>query len=107
MKAAVFLAVAMFATVVSCYELPNPDDVIKDPARLDTYVNCLLDEKKCSPESRSLRSCATCTDAQKVFIKKTSVYLAKNRPSDWKKITDHLDKDGEYKESLKKLTTSN
>lgn len=48
-------------------------------------------------------NCKDCTDNQKALVRKASLFLIKNRPDDWKKLSDKFDPEGKYREAFDKF----
>jgi hypothetical protein len=53
---------------------------------------------------RALKSaCADCSRSQKYFIRKTALYVMKNRPRDWDEIAKKYNPQGQYSESFNRF----
>ncbi|KAJ8983043.1 hypothetical protein NQ317_013248 [Molorchus minor] len=96
----------------SKYDNIDIDKILSNHRVLTNYINCLMDKGPCTPEGKEFRknipeaittNCVNCTDAQKRIVKKTSLYIMKNRPEDWDKIRLKFDPTEKYKESFVKF----
>ncbi|RZC39464.1 OS-D domain containing protein [Asbolus verrucosus] len=112
----VLLFVATVQLVVSEeYVVPeniDVDEIIKNDRLVKSYIDCILEKGKCTPEGEKLRKaipealqdeCAKCNDEQKEGVRKVIHYLRKNQ-SEWlKELEVKYDRNGEYTEKYKHL----
>nr|AIW65103.1 chemosensory protein [Helicoverpa armigera] len=110
MKTAIVLLLALFGVVLTArFDNIDIDKVLGNQRVLESYLKCMYDEGPCTPEGRDLRekapealetNCKDCTDNQKALVRKASLFLIKNRPDDWKKLSDKFDPEGKYKKAF-------
>ncbi|KPJ09675.1 Ejaculatory bulb-specific protein 3 [Papilio machaon] len=87
------------------YDGINVGDVVSNRRLLLPYLKCLLEQGKCSPEGRELKShirealenyCAKCTDTQRRGTRIVIAHLINNEPAYWKQLTDKYDRQHKY-----------
>ncbi|KAL4715028.1 hypothetical protein ACJJTC_003179 [Scirpophaga incertulas] len=110
-----FLIVCLFALVaVSCalpqkytdkYDNVNLSEIIGNRRLLIPYVKCTLDQGKCSPDGKELKShirealenyCAKCTETQKTNTRVVLGHLINNEPEYWTQLTQKYDPQRKY-----------
>ncbi|CAH1183021.1 unnamed protein product [Ceutorhynchus assimilis] len=97
------------------YDNVSFDEIIASDRLLKNYLNCLLDQGRCTPDAKELKrvlpdaletDCQKCSQAQKTGIGKVVKYLIANRREWWNELETRYDPDGKYvkkyKEELEK-----
>ncbi|OWR54358.1 allergen Tha p 1-like [Danaus plexippus] len=89
------------------YDSVNIDDVLSNKRLLAAYVKCVLDQGRCTPEGKELKShiadalqsgCDKCTETQKDGVRKVIKHLIKNERDYWKQLVEKFDPEGVYAE---------
>ncbi|CAH2042432.1 unnamed protein product, partial [Iphiclides podalirius] len=89
----------------SRYDNLNVGEVVSNRRLLVPYVKCLLEQGRCSPDGRELKShirealenyCGKCTDAQRRGTRIVIAHLINNETGFWKQLTDKYDCDHKY-----------
>ncbi|KAF9818735.1 hypothetical protein SFRURICE_011781 [Spodoptera frugiperda] len=107
----VFLVCVLAAVVygeqyTNKYDNIDLDEILHNDKILDNYVKCCLDQGKCTPDGKELKShikealenrCAKCTDAQKEGTKKVLTFLINNKPAIWDQLCNKYDPEGLYR----------
>ncbi|XP_038211131.1 allergen Tha p 1-like [Zerene cesonia] len=83
----------------------NIDEVLHSPRLLKAYINCVLEQGKCTNEGRELKShirealenqCAKCTDTQRKGTRTVIGHLINEDPSSWNQLVAKYDPDRKY-----------
>ncbi|CAK1584486.1 unnamed protein product [Parnassius mnemosyne] len=114
MKLVAYIILLFFVTIAhaqtsekytSRYDDLNIEDVLTNRRFLVSYIRCLLDIGKCSPEGRELKShirealankCARCTEPQRRSTLLVIAHLINREPNYWKQLTEKFDRDHKY-----------
>ncbi|XP_035434668.2 allergen Tha p 1 [Spodoptera frugiperda] len=88
------------------YDNIDLDEILHNEKILQSYVNCCLDQGKCTPDGKELKShikealenrCAKCTDAQKRGTEKVLKFLINHKPDIWDQLCNKFDPEGLYR----------
>nr|QLI62043.1 chemosensory protein 12 [Streltzoviella insularis] len=127
MRAVFFLCISACAIVVgqdinTMQNMPTYDarydyldvDAILDSKRLVTnYVNCLINEKPCTPEGKALKrllpealrtKCVRCSERQKRTAVKVIRRLKNEYPDEWAKVASRWDPTGDFSRYFEEYT---
>nr|ALS03833.1 chemosensory protein 8 [Ectropis obliqua]ANA75030.1 putative chemosensory protein 12 [Ectropis obliqua] len=115
MKVAVVLCILSFAAVAfsapsggtytSKYDGVDLDEILNNKRLLIPYVNCVLEEGRCTADGKELKShikealetdCAKCTEAQQKGAEKVFRHLINHEPEIWDKLKTKYDPTGKY-----------
>ncbi|XP_072942985.1 uncharacterized protein [Epargyreus clarus] len=92
-------------TYTDRYDSVNVDEIIMNKRLLEPYVKCLLDQGKCTPEGKELKShirealenfCGKCTETQRSGTRKVIAHLINNEPNYWNQLSAKYDGDKKY-----------
>ncbi|KPJ09676.1 Ejaculatory bulb-specific protein 3 [Papilio machaon] len=87
------------------YDNVDLDEILSNRRLLVPYINCILEEGKCSPDGKELKShikealennCEKCTDTQKSGTRKVIGHLINNEKEYWGKLTAKYDPERKY-----------
>nr|WPA71068.1 chemosensory protein protein 19 [Diaphania glauculalis] len=87
------------------YDSVNLEEVISNRRLLVPYIKCILEQGKCSPEGRELRShikealenyCAKCTDTQRSGTRRVIGHLINNEAAYWTQLSAKYDPDRKF-----------
>ncbi|CAH2042431.1 unnamed protein product, partial [Iphiclides podalirius] len=87
------------------YDNVNLDEILDNKRLLEGYIKCILDEGKCSPDGKELKShikealenyCEKCTDAQKSGTRRVIGHLINNEKGYWNQLTAKYDPERKY-----------
>nr|AIX97840.1 chemosensory protein [Cnaphalocrocis medinalis] len=87
------------------YDNINLDEIISNKRLLVPYIKCMLEQGKCSPEGKELRShikealenyCGKCTETQRDGTRRVIGHLINNEPDYWSQLTVKYDPDHKY-----------
>nr|CAG25443.1 OS-D-like protein, OS-D2 [Nasonovia ribisnigri]CAI64040.1 putative OS-D-like protein [Nasonovia ribisnigri] len=93
-------AVAVSGPYTTKYDHIDIDQVLASKRLVNSYVQCLLDKKPCTPEGAELRKilpdalktqCAKCNATQKNAALKVVDRLQKDYDKEWKQLLDKWD----------------
>ncbi|CAH2089572.1 unnamed protein product [Euphydryas editha] len=98
------------------YDNIDLDEILSNRRLLIPYIKCILDEGRCSPEGKELKShiqealenyCGKCTDAQKKGTRVVISHFINNEPDFWNQLTTKYDPQkkyvAKYEEQLKSI----
>nr|QCX43082.1 chemosensory protein csp2 [Helopeltis theivora] len=107
-----FLALAALASAypgndkyTDRYDNINLDEIVSNRRLLVPYLKCILEQGKCSPEGRELKShirealenyCAKCTETQRSGTRRVIGHLINNESSYWNQLTAKYDPDNKF-----------
>nr|BAF91714.1 chemosensory protein [Papilio xuthus] len=108
-----FLMVCLLALVAAVsadqytdrYDNVDLDEILSNRRLLVPYLNCILEEGKCSPDGKELKShikealennCGKCTETQKSGSRKVIGHLINNEKEYWGKLTAKYDPERKY-----------
>ncbi|XP_049877102.1 allergen Tha p 1-like isoform X2 [Pectinophora gossypiella] len=83
----------------------NVDEILENRRLLIPYMKCVLDQGKCSPEGKELKShirealenyCAKCTEVQKTKTRQVLRHLINNEADYWSQLTAKYDPQRKY-----------
>ncbi|XP_053615082.1 allergen Tha p 1-like [Plodia interpunctella] len=83
----------------------NLDEILANRRLLVPYVKCALDQAKCTPDGKELKShirdalengCAKCTEPQREGTRKVIGHLINHEPDYWNQLTDKYDRDRKF-----------
>ncbi|KAG6454392.1 allergen Tha p 1 [Manduca sexta] len=89
----------------SRYDTVDLDMIVNNKKVLESYLKCVLDEGKCTPEGKELKAhikealetyCAKCTEPQKEGTRFVIGHLVKNEKEWWRKLSDKYDPERKY-----------
>ncbi|KPJ05754.1 Ejaculatory bulb-specific protein 3 [Papilio xuthus] len=89
------------------YDNINIDEILSNKRLLTSYIKCILDKGRCTPEGKELKlhikdgmqnSCSKCTDFQKNGARKVVKYIRANEKESWEEMKKKYDPKDEYKE---------
>ncbi|CAB3234968.1 unnamed protein product [Arctia plantaginis] len=92
-------------TYTDKYDSINLDEILKNRRLLIPYVKCILDEGKCTPEGKELKShiregleedCAKCTPTQRSGTRRVLAHLINHEPEYWTQLKAKYDSSGTY-----------
>nr|UVB79217.1 chemosensory protein 14 [Heortia vitessoides] len=87
------------------YDNVDLGEILQNRRLLVPYVKCALDQGRCSPDGKELKShikeslenyCAKCTDTQRNGTKRVIGHLINNEPELWTQLTHKYDPDRKY-----------
>ncbi|XP_045480968.1 ejaculatory bulb-specific protein 3-like [Harmonia axyridis] len=90
----------------SMYDNIDLQEVVHNERLLKNYVNCLLEEERCTPDGAELRrnlpdavenDCKKCTQKQKEGADFMMQYLIDNKPEYWNLLQKKYDPSGSYR----------
>ncbi|XP_013187518.2 allergen Tha p 1 [Amyelois transitella] len=110
------IVICLFAVVAAVVARPgeqytdrfdnvNLDEILSNRRLLIPYVKCALDQAKCTPDGKELKShirdalengCAKCTKAQQEGTRRVIGHLINNEPEYWNQLTLKYDRDHKY-----------
>ncbi|XP_050352514.1 allergen Tha p 1-like [Nymphalis io] len=114
MKPVTVACVLFFVTMVNSkpaetytdkFDTIDIKEILENRRLLIPFVKCLLDQSKCSPEGKELKShiqealenyCAKCTEAQKRSTRVVISHFINNEPDYWKELTAKYDPQNKY-----------
>ncbi|GBP07785.1 Ejaculatory bulb-specific protein 3 [Eumeta japonica] len=113
MKSAIVLLVLALAAVVLArpdtytdrYDNIDLDEILNNRRLLVPYVKCVLDQGKCSPEGKELKShirealennCGKCTNAQRNGTRKVIEHLINHEEDYWNELRAKYDPQSKY-----------
>ncbi|XP_030028702.2 allergen Tha p 1-like [Manduca sexta] len=113
MKTIVVCLFALFAVVLAKpkefytdrWDSVDIDSILANRRLLNPYISCILEEGKCTPEGKELKShirdamqtdCAKCTPVQKAATERVIAHLLKHEHESWNKLTAKYDPTGAY-----------
>ncbi|CAK1584262.1 unnamed protein product [Parnassius mnemosyne] len=108
---AAFTVVARADTYTDRYDSMNVDDVISNKRLLVAYIKCVMDNGRCTPEGKELKThitdalqsgCAKCTQKQRHAIKKVIKHLIHNEKDYWSQLVDKYDPHRTYSRMYEK-----
>ncbi|CAH1640300.1 unnamed protein product [Spodoptera littoralis] len=82
------------------------DEILNNKKILASYVKCCLDQGKCTPDAKELKShikealenrCGKCTPAQKDGTRKVLTHLINHEPEMWNQLCEKYDAEGKYR----------
>nr|QIJ45723.1 chemosensory protein [Glyphodes pyloalis] len=82
------------------YDNINLDEVVGNRRLLIPYIKCILEQGKCSPEGRELKShirealenyCAKCTETQRQGTRRVIGHLINNEADYWNQLSAKYD----------------
>ncbi|CAH0590233.1 unnamed protein product [Chrysodeixis includens] len=87
------------------YDNVNLSEILSNKRLLIPYLKCTLDQGKCSPDGKELKShikealenyCAKCTNSQRDGTRRVISHLIHNEPDYWKQLSKKYDPQGKY-----------
>nr|QEI46805.1 chemosensory protein 7 [Galleria mellonella] len=87
------------------YDNINLDEILGNRRLLVPYIHCVLDEGRCTPDGRELKShikealendCAKCTENQRNGSRRVISYLINHEQEYWNKLAAKYDPTGKY-----------
>ncbi|THK33220.1 ejaculatory bulb-specific protein 3 [Diachasma alloeum] len=90
------------------YDKFDIDSIIKNDRLFKNYIDCLMDEKPCTPEGNEFKrnlpdaletGCASCSKAQKTMAEKFYHHVIDNRIDDWMRLENKYDPRGNYRKN--------
>ncbi|CAG5049097.1 unnamed protein product [Parnassius apollo] len=114
MKFVAYILLSLFVTIshaqvsekyTNRYDDLNIEDVLTNRRFLVSFIKCVLEIGKCSPEGRELKShirealannCARCTEPQRRSTLLVIAHLVNSEPDYWKQLTEKYDRDHKY-----------
>ncbi|XP_013105107.1 ejaculatory bulb-specific protein 3-like [Stomoxys calcitrans] len=87
------------------YDNVDIDEILKSERLFKNYYNCLVDQGKCTPDGRELKTilpdalkteCSKCNENQKKGAEKVIRYIIDNKPEEWKTLQAKFDPDQVY-----------
>ncbi|PZC77868.1 allergen Tha p 1 [Helicoverpa armigera] len=87
------------------YDNVNLDEILVNKRLLVPYIKCALDQGKCSPDGRELKShirealenyCAKCTPVQQDGTRRVIAHLINHEPDYWRQLSVKYDRDGKF-----------
>nr|ALR72517.1 chemosensory protein 3 [Colaphellus bowringi] len=93
------------------YDKVDLDAILQNERLLRSYIDCLLDKKKCSKDGEELKKilpealkskCAKCNENQKKGAKKVIRYLLKEKRAWWDELEAVYDPEGIYRKTYEK-----
>nr|AIW65102.1 chemosensory protein [Helicoverpa armigera] len=93
------------------YDNVNLDEILVNKRLLVPYIKCALDQGKCSPDGRELKShirealenyCAKCTPVQQDGTRRVIAHLIKHKLEEWEKLKAKYDPEGKYTHKYEK-----
>lgn len=88
----------------------NVDDILESKRLLRSYVDCLVDKGRCTPDAKALKEtlpdaleheCNKCTEKQKSGSDKVLRHLINKRPDLWKELSAKYDSKNIYQQRYK------
>ncbi|KAI7815311.1 chemosensory protein [Rhyzopertha dominica] len=104
--AVTYAEVAQPKTYTTKYDNIDLDEIIHNDRLLKSYVDCLLDKGRCTPDGLELKKnmpdaiesdCSKCSEKQKEGSEKMIRYLIDNKPEYWNPLQEKYDPTGSYK----------
>ncbi|XP_050681484.1 allergen Tha p 1-like isoform X2 [Leptidea sinapis] len=99
------------------YDNVDLDEILENKRLFTPYVKCILDQGKCSPDGKELKShikealenyCAKCTEKQKQGTRTVIRHLIKNESDFWQELVNKYDPAkkyvSKYENELKTIT---
>ncbi|XP_038211128.1 allergen Tha p 1-like [Zerene cesonia] len=92
-------------TYTNKYDGIDLQEILNNRRLLVPYVKCALEQGKCSPEGKELRShikealenyCGNCTEAQKSGTRLAITHLINNESEFWNQLVDKYDPTRKY-----------
>ncbi|CAK1552543.1 unnamed protein product [Leptosia nina] len=89
------------------YDGINVDEILQNQRLVTSYVKCLLDKGRCTPEGNELKvhikdgmqtGCSKCTDTQRHQARKVVKFLREHQDNYWKDIVVKYDPKNEFKD---------
>ena len=121
MKSAIALCVLFFAALAVArpgeehytdrYDTVNLDEILENRAILVSYINCVLEKGKCTPDAKELREhikdaleneCVKCTEAQKKGTRRVIKHMINKEPEFWTELCDKYDPERKYTHKYEK-----
>ncbi|XP_039759098.1 allergen Tha p 1-like [Pararge aegeria] len=113
MKPIIFLCLCVISFVVAKpaeqytdkFDSFDVKEIITNRRLLVAYIKCVLDQGKCSPEGKELKShireavenyCAKCTPAQRGGTRTVIAHLINKEEDYWNQLTAKYDSDRKY-----------
>nr|UZX40229.1 chemosensory protein CSP16 [Carposina sasakii] len=87
------------------YDNVNLDEILENKRLLVPYIKCMLDQGKCSPDGKELKShirdalenyCEKCTEVQKNGTRRVIGHLINHEPAYWAELTAKYDPQHQY-----------
>ncbi|CAH0695899.1 unnamed protein product [Spodoptera exigua] len=103
--AAVAIARPDGSTYTDRYDNINLDEILGNRRLLTPYIKCILEEGKCTPDGKELKShirealeqnCAKCTDAQRNGTRRVLGHLINNEEESWNRLKAKYDPQSKY-----------
>ncbi|CAH2266977.1 ejaculatory bulb-specific protein 3-like [Pararge aegeria] len=97
------------------YDNINVDEIMQNKRLLTTYMKCVLDQGRCTPEGKELKvhlkdgmqtGCIKCTVAQKQKARKVVNHLRKNEPKFWEDFKKKFDPENKFKPTYEAFLAS-
>ncbi|VEN41110.1 unnamed protein product [Callosobruchus maculatus] len=88
------------------YDNVNLDEIVHNERLLKSYVDCLLEKGRCTPDGLELKKnmpdaiatdCSKCSEKQKEGSEIIIRYLIDNKPEYWTPLQEKYDPTGSYK----------
>ncbi|XP_075167376.1 ejaculatory bulb-specific protein 3-like [Haematobia irritans] len=109
---AAFLVVALAddEKYTTKYDNIDIDEILKSDRLFKNYYNCLIDQGKCTPDGRELKTvlpdalkteCSKCNEKQKESAEKVIRFIIENKPEEWKNLQAKFDPDQVYYKKYK------
>ncbi|CAH2042433.1 unnamed protein product, partial [Iphiclides podalirius] len=103
------LAVVIFADerYTDRYDNLNLDEIMSNKRLLTSYIKCILDKGRCTPEGKELKlhitdamqnSCLKCTNFQRHGARKIVKFIRANEKDSWEQIKKKYDPNNVYKD---------
>nr|XP_049701113.1 ejaculatory bulb-specific protein 3 [Helicoverpa armigera] len=89
----------------SKYDNINLDEILANQRLLVPYLKCILEEGKCTPEGKELKShirealeedCAKCTENQRKGTRKVLAHLINHEEGYWNRLKAKYDPESKY-----------
>ncbi|XP_032519918.1 ejaculatory bulb-specific protein 3-like [Danaus plexippus] len=113
MKCVIIIGLALIGVCTSedkytdRYDDINVDEILSNKRLFTSYIKCLMDQGRCTPEGNTLKvhvtdaiqnSCSKCTEIQKTKARKVVNYIRENNKDVWDELIKKYDPKDEYKE---------
>ncbi|KAI5643027.1 insect pheromone-binding family, a10/OS-D domain-containing protein [Phthorimaea operculella] len=103
-------ALACADTYTDRYNNVNVDEILSNRRLLLPFIKCVLDQGKCSPEGKELKShirealennCAKCDPKQREGARKVIAHMVNHEPGYWNQLMDKYDPEQQHRNEHK------
>ncbi|NP_001298150.1 ejaculatory bulb-specific protein 3-like precursor [Stomoxys calcitrans] len=99
------MAIADDEKYTTKYDNVDLDEILKSDRLFKNYYNCLVDQGKCTPDGRELKTilpdalkteCSKCNEKQKEGADKVIRFMIENKAEEWKALQAKYDPEQVY-----------